>query len=247
MAAGALEETVEAGLWRALAADPLGPARLKLFEAYLPFSRRVAAQVRRERPGADLDIDDLRQSAAEALLQAIDRFDPARGAAFEAFAARRIAGAVIDGVGQASELRRQISVRNRMRAERARSLAPADPDRLSTDEALKALTELAVGLAMGFMLEDAALASRSDQEARTPNAYESLAWGETVRTLAAALEGLPEQERTIVRLHYLEGLEFSRIADTLDLSRGRISQIHAAALQRLRKRLPRPDQLLIQR
>lgn len=241
------EDAIGPTVWRAFVQERSSSTRQTIFEAYLPFSRRVAARLRRERPGADLDIDDLRQYAAEGLLQAIDRFDPGRGSAFEAFAARRIAGRVIDGISESSEVRRQASFRNRIRAERARSLGPDDPSRLSTTDALEALAHLAVDLALGFMLDDAALASGTNTEARGPTAYESLAWAETVRRVASALETLPDQERTVIRHHYLEGLEFARIADTLSLSRGRVSQIHAAALQRLRKRLPRPDQLHFQR
>jgi len=241
------QESADPALWRDLARDRSGPARHRIFETYLPFSRRVAARVHRERPGADLDTGDLRQYAAEGLLQAIDRFDPERGSRFEDFAARRIAGRVIDGIGESSELRRQAAFRNRMRTERARSLAPERSERLSTTDALQALADLAVELALGFMLDDALSATDGELHARGPSAYESLAWTETVRQVASAISGLPDQEQTVVRLHYLEGLEFARIADTLSLSRGRISQVHAAALQRLRKRLPRPDNLQLQR
>lgn len=234
-------------LWRELRRAPGGPARLKIFEAYLPFSRRIAASVRRRRPGTDVDMDDLRQYAAEGLLQAIDRFDPDKGAPFEAFASRRVSGCVIDGIGALNEARRQSSLRNRMRAERARSLRGRDPGELSAGDALQALSDLAVELALGFMLDDAAAAAEIEREARSPGAYESLAWTETVQRLAAALDTLPEPETTIIRLHYLEGLEFARIADTLSLSRGRVSQIHASALQRLRKRLPRQNHLHFQR
>lgn len=230
-------------LWRSLERDPAGPARLRLFERYLPFSRRVAARVRRERPGDDLDVDDLRQHAAEGLLQAIDRFDRGQGAPFEAFAARRIAGSVIDGIGASSEARRRSAFRRRIRTERARSLAARDPETLSTADAMKALSALAVDLALGFMLDDASDTAHIEKQARSPNAYESLAWADTVRRLAAAVESMPDPEGTVIRLHYLEGLEFARIADTLSLGRSRIAQIHAAALQRLRKRLPRSDQL----
>jgi RNA polymerase sigma factor for flagellar operon FliA len=238
---------VDSSVWRAFLLERTGPARERIFEAYLPFSRRVAARVRRERAGADLDMDDLRQYAAEGLLQAIDRFDPDRGKAFEAFAARRIAGSVIDGIGAHSESRRQAAFRNRVRVERARSLRPADPDRLSAAEALQALADLAADLAIGFMLDEAAILPDIGSEAASPNAYESVAWADTVRRMAAALETLPDQERTVIRLHYLQGLEFARIADTLSLSRGRVSQIHASALQRLRTRLPKPDHLHFQR
>ncbi len=230
-------------LWRLLAGDPSGPARVRLFEQYLPFSRRVAARIRRERPGDDLDIEDLRQHAAEGLLQAIDRFDPAQGAPFEAFAGRRIAGSVIDGIGASSEARRQTAFRRRIRTERVRSLAAGDPQGLSTTDAMKALADLAVDLALGFMLDDAGDSARIEKQARSPNAYESLAWADTLERLATAVGSMPDPEGTVIRLHYLEGLEFARIADTLCLGRSRIAQIHAAALKRLRKRLPRSDQL----
>lgn len=245
-AQGSAAVDLPAGLWEASRAPGGSGARSRIFEAYLPFARAVARRIRRERPGSDLDIDDLRQFAAEGLLQAIDRYDPERGAPFEAFAARRIAGNVLDGVAASSESRRQASFRNRVRAERIRSLRPEPQTRLSSVEALDALAALAAELAVGFILDDAAVAEAGHLSSIGPNAYESLAWAETARRIAAAVDGLPDQERRVVRLHYLEGLEFARIADTLSLSRGRISQIHAEALRRLRKRLPGHDQLFLQ-
>lgn len=234
-------------LWRSCRASPTGPARNSLFDAYLPFARRIAASIRRERGGADLDLNDLRQYAVEGLLQAIDRYDVDRGVPFEAFALRRIRGSVLDGIAESSEQRRQSSFRRRIRSERARSLAPADPDRLSSSQAMQALADLAVDLALGFMLDDAAVGQGEEPRSREPNAYESVAWADTVRRVAEAVDALPEQEQRVVRLHYLEGLEFARIADIVGLSRGRVSQIHAAALQRLRKRLPRADHLQVHR
>lgn len=248
MSAGKSGEPIDLDpqLWLELGRNPDGPARHRIFEAYLPFSRRIAARIRKEKPGADLDLDDLRQHAAEGLLQAIDRFDAERGIPFEAFASRRIAGCVIDGISASSEIRRQYALRNRVRAERTRSLLPEDADRLAAPDALQALADLAVSLAIGFMLDEASISSNGERQAEGPSAYESVAWSETVQKMTAALSSLPDQEKTVVRLHYLEGLEFARIADTLSLSRGRVSQIHSAALERLRKRLPRPEQLLLQ-
>lgn len=238
--------TEHADLWVALKVAPEGPARLRLFELHLPFSRRVASHLRRQRAGADLDMGDLYQYAAEGLLQAIDRFDADRGSTFEGFARRRIAGCVIDGIGESSELRRQLSFRNRARTERLRSLSPGQARSGSSSDALQALGDLALELALGFMLDDAA-ASSGEAIDRSPSGYESAAWSDTVARVVAAVTGLPDPEGLIVRHHYLEGLEFARIADTLSLSRGRVSQIHSAALARLRKTLPRADLLYIQR
>lgn len=234
-------------LWAAFVSAPSQALRLRLFETYLPLARRIAGRIRKARPGADLDIDDLRQHGAEGLLQAIDRFDPARGIPFEAFAARRINGAILDGVAASSETRRQNAVRHRMRTERLRSLRPDPSDNLPPSDALAALADLAIELALGFLMEEVAVTAQGEAIAPGPSAYDSLAWSETVRRTRSALTALPDQEGAVVRLHYLEGLEFVRIAATLGLSKGRVSQIHASALQRLRKRLPRAEQLHIQR
>ncbi|GLK50150.1 RNA polymerase sigma factor [Brevundimonas intermedia] len=229
------------GLWRAYAAAPSADLRRRLFEANLDFAHAVAARIRRDRPGSDLDIEDLRQYAAEGLLQAIDRFDPAQGTPFQAFAARRISGRVLDGVAGASERRRQAATRHRVRTERLRSLQPE-----RSGDALDALADLAVELAIGFMLDEAgAVVGGEAPVSQTPNAYESLLWVQTVRRVKDALAALPEPEGDVVRRHYFEGLEFARIAEDLALSRGRVSQIHAAAMARLRKRLPKPDTLTL--
>jgi RNA polymerase sigma factor for flagellar operon FliA len=45
---------------------------------------------------------------------------------------------------------------------------------------------------------------------------------------------LPEKERTVVRGHYIEGVQFDELAGRLSLTKGRVSQLHAQAILRLR-------------
>jgi RNA polymerase sigma factor for flagellar operon FliA len=102
---------------------------------------------------------------------------------------------------------------------------------------MDALIEMAVGLALGFMLEGTTLfVPESAQDPRT-NAYESVEWRDALRRVLVELETLPEREQAIIRHHYLTGLEFDRIAALLGISKGRASQLHRAALALLRKRL----------
>lgn len=230
-------------LWRTYVARPSAAGREALFSHYLPFARSVAGRVRRQRRGADIDIGDLHQWAAAGLLEAIDRFDPERGYAFTAFAARRISGSIQDGLSSSSELRRQASHKARLRTDRVRSLTQTTAGMASPEAAMNALADLVVDLALGFMLEEAGYSAGPEATSRAPTAYESLAWRQTVKRVSAAIQDIAEQERTVVRLHYLEGLEFVRIAEALSLSKGRISQIHASALAALRRRLPRLDNL----
>jgi RNA polymerase sigma factor for flagellar operon FliA len=55
--------------------------------------------------------------------------------------------------------------------------------------------------------------------------------------LLQAVEGLPEQQKVVVRGHYLQGIPFDQIAASLHLTKGRISQVHKQALLHLRKLL----------
>jgi RNA polymerase sigma factor for flagellar operon FliA len=225
----------DAVLWGELRRGKAG-ARERLFELHLPFARVLARREQRRRRGADLDPDDLLQLACTGLLEALDRFDPSRGVPFRGFASRRIRGAMIDGIAKSNEVREQLSHRARVKRERMRSLA-ADGEPRSAAEAMDALAELAVGLALGFMLEGTGLYQDDGEPAAPATAYESAAWKETVGRLAAELARLPERDRQIIRLHYMDDVNFDQIAALLGLTKGRISQLHKAAMTLLRKRM----------
>jgi len=225
-------------LWDDLGTRSWAQARERLFSRYLSFARDLARRQFVKRSGADLDRADLEQLACEALLEAIDRYEPMRGVPFEAFARGRILGNIADGVRRSSELREQLAWHRRMERERMASLrAGADEGRSPLDE----LADLAVGLALGFMLEDAGLivseASASNAGSGSYNAWHSLAWSETRAWLARELAGLAERDRLILQYHYVDGVAFEQIARVLELSKGRISQLHRAALTTLKKRM----------
>lgn len=234
-------------LWAAFEADGGQPARERLFDRYMPFARLIAARHFRKRRGGDIEFPELCQLAYAGLLEAIDHFDRSRGVPFKGYAHRRISGSVLDGIAKVSELREQLSYRGRVRAERVQSLATAEPENLSTGEAMQALIDLAVGLAVGFMLEDTGLyVSEGEVDSRT-SAYESLAWREAVQRLAGEVSDLPDREKLIIRRHYFHGMTFDQIGALLGLTKGRISQLHRAALALLKKRLRRAGDFRLER
>ena len=201
-------DRVEAALWRAHAARADPESGRRLFEHYRRFAERLAAhQFARRRPG-NFDRGDVQQLAYEALLQAIDRFDPGRGVPFEAYARIRINGHIGNGLAQASEAAAQYSYRQRAERDRLRSLE-----------------EGAAGLEA---IPDPA-----------PSAYETLAWNQLQARIHELLERLPEKEAFVMRQHYRNGASFQQIAALLGVTRGRVSQIHRAALQRMRSLLAR--------
>lgn len=237
-ATAALSDDVdsEMELWGALRAGSAA-AREQLFERNLPYARALARREYRGRRGADIDPDDLFQLACTGLLEAMDRFDPSLGVPFRGFASRRIRGAMIDGIAKMNEVREQLSHRGRVKRERLRSLAAERSGKMEAGEAMEALVDVAVGLALGFMLEGTGLYHDEEEPATQATAYDSLAWKEMVDRLVAELARLPERDRLIVRLHYMEDINFDQIAVLLGLSKGRISQLHKSALMLLRKRV----------
>lgn len=231
-------DAAEASLWReARGGDRL--AREQLFKNHFPYARSLARRHFLDRRGGDIEFGDLCQLASAGLLEAIDAFDPNRAVPFRGFARRRIVGSILDGVATTSEVRQQQSFRNRVRRERMRSLGidKSQAATLSGKDALQALIDVAMGLALGFMLEDTNLYVASEAGEHPVTSYDSLVWKDAVKAVSAAVESLPVQELSVIRGHYLDGLQFEQIAAVLGLSKGRISQIHRAGLARLRTRL----------
>ena len=104
------------------------------------------------------------------------------------------------------------------------------------------MVELTIGLAIGFLLEDTGLATGSN-ESTGDQAYTSNNLAQLRQLLTGAIDDLPERESQIVRYHYLQGAQFEAIADLLGVTKGRVSQLHKRALQRLRDRLGQEQSL----
>lgn len=223
----------EASLWRRFRFENELRCRETLFNRYFVLARGIARRLFGQRGGRPADRGDFDQFACEGLLNAIDRFDPLLGVPFSAYARRRIAGNIADGVARLSEIGAQSSHRHRVEQERLRSLAGGD----GQEDALAALSELAVGIALGLMLEGTGLVGDDEAADIRPSAYDSLAWRETQAMLVTEVGRLPDSEGIVIRQHYDHGLPFAQVAQLLGLSRGRVAQLHRAALDRLRKRL----------
>lgn len=230
----------EMALWRRLKAEGDGAAREALFNRHIRFAVNIARRHARDNPGGDIEIGDLRQLACAGLLEAVDRYDLAHGVPFRPFAAHRISGSIRDGIARMSEMREQISWRHRMRRERLRSIAGKQGrTRSSLSEAMADMAEIAMGLALGFLLEDGSLylAEGEESPSPTPSGYESAAWQELLAALQDALAKLGTRDQMILRRHYIEGIAFDALARLMGVSKGRVSQLHRSALAQLRGQL----------
>lgn len=229
-------ERVEAALWRTHSTAPNQDTRRDLFDHYRTFAAKLASW-QFTRRGGNYEKEDLEQLAYEALLQAIERFEPDRGVPFEAYARIRINGHIANGLGQASEAAAQFRYRLRTERERLRSLRPAKD--VAAADPFAALSALSASIALGLMLEIDATPALESIPDPAPSAYESLAWNELLHGLHEQVDLLPEREAYVIRQHYHAGVSFQQIALVLGLTKGRISQIHRSGLDRLRSRIAR--------
>ena len=221
--------TVDVDAWRALSLGDRG-ARDRVIESYLPFARRQAKAVYRRTGHVLMDWDDYVQSATEGLIESVDRFDLATGVAFEAFAGIRVRGAVFNAL-------RALCDRGGDRGKAAWALRWRERTQLLSESesgGLDAFINVVIGLGVGFLLEHEA-----GQGETTDPAY-SIEGFQLHRALHLAMGKLPERERLILELHYMNHIPFQDIAETLSLTKGRVSQLHHQALRRLRDRL-RPE------
>jgi RNA polymerase sigma factor for flagellar operon FliA len=225
------DETVR--LWAYYAHSRDGAAREKLLEAYMEFARMMAAKVFARRSYTEMEFADYLQYATVGLIEAIDRFEPQRGIKFETYAASRISGAMLTGIECSSEIQRQISTRKRVLGQRVASLMDAPGSGGGADSVFSRLAEIAIGLAVGFALENTGM--HSGENAEYPdNSYTGVELKQLQARMGQALLTLPDKQRHVIEQHYLQHLAFDEIAAALSLSRGRIAQIHKQALASLR-------------
>lgn len=227
-------EPNELELWKRLAADQASEAREQLIERHMPFARMLAAKAYARRTSDEFEFDEFLQFASVGLLESIDRYDPAAGASFRTYASYRITGAILSGLESLSEKQEQLTLMKRLQRERLETLKEAPAPEGGTDALFARLADVALGLALGFMLDDCGM-YRDVESPAADNAYGALEAKEVRQHLRNCVAKLPERERKLIVLHYFQHVPFDEIAAQMGVSKGRVSQLHRRALELVRQ------------
>lgn len=193
-----------------------------LVRSHMPMAQGIVRSLlRRIRPGL-LEYDDCIQVASVAVLNCASRYDAALGIPFSGYARPRIRGAVFDLLR--SELRSRGAARgvDERVGERFRNRHSEE----CADD-FEAYLTLVIDLGVGLMLEAGRWGSN-------PADLHEASYTGSGPKLNEIVDRLPDRQATLVRAHYFQGVSFTEIARTWGVSRGRISQLHSAALKRLR-------------
>jgi RNA polymerase sigma factor for flagellar operon FliA len=228
-----LSDEREAELWRAWTDQRDLEARRALIDHYLPFANMLAAKLYAGRQVQQLEFHDYRQFAIVGMMEAVDRFDASRNVSFKTYAGHRINGSVLNGVEKSCEKQQQITARAHMKRQRLESIRQDHKEGTGKD-LFAELAEVAIGLALGYMLEDSGM-YQPHEEHYTENFYDRHELSQLKKLIERIVDILPEQSRSVICYHYYQGLNFEEIAKTMSLSKGRISQVHRQALKLLRE------------
>lgn len=225
-----MEKEQERKLWLAVTQDKDTTARLILIEHYAYLAKVNANHYYRIRPDGTVDYEDYLQYAMVGLLEAVQRYDPDRGASFSTYANYRIKGALLNGLEKATHQREQAAFLRRHHRARVESIA--NERNQSGEDPFIDMVGITIELALSFMLEDTGILLNDEVVA------DELFNGEVKKALsthlATLVDNLPERERLIIRSHYFHSMAFEDLANLLEISKGRVSQLHKRALQRIR-------------
>lgn len=214
--------------------------RNQIAEYYLPLVRLVCGRLAMSLP-PHLDRDDLLSSGFFGLLDAIDRFDPARNIKFETYAGVRVRGAILDYLR--SKDRIPVSIRQKIRKyEKTLCRLENEFGRSPTDKEIAAALDISHEELQTLVSQsNAATVIPLEEYLQTDaaqivdsNPANSTEFFELKDTLAKAIDRLPEKERTVISLYYYEELTLKEISLILHLTEARISQLHTKAIFRMR-------------
>jgi RNA polymerase sigma factor for flagellar operon FliA len=205
--------------------------------ALLPLVRRIARRITRLVGGADLD--DLVGDGSVGLIRAVDSFDPSRGLTLEQYARRIVAGAMLNGIRRldpvSERVRRTVRDAERERYEIAthRGELPSMAEMEQRVTALRrARTEAYRGTPISI---DAPLPTSERFGCAAETDPGNVAVAELERqTLQRSLAILPPRERALIIKHYYADRSLRALSREMDVSPQRVSQLHLAALGRLR-------------
>ncbi|MFQ5481263.1 MAG: FliA/WhiG family RNA polymerase sigma factor [Nitrospinaceae bacterium] len=226
----------------------------QIIKEYAPMIKYVANRIALRLP-PHIEVDDLISVGVLGLIDAIEKYDPSRGAKFKTYAEFRVRGSILDELRSLDWVPR--SVRQKAsEMDQASQRLQGKLGRPPEDEELA--EELGVSLDTLFSslnetrsmpmlsLDDLGISKESGEQQSLldclagksdADPHNQLRLTELKQIIARAIESLPEKERLMISLYYYEELTMREIGEVLGITESRVSQIHSKAVFRLRNKL----------
>jgi RNA polymerase sigma factor FliA len=238
-------------LWRRYAKAGAGSAsENSLIQQYLPLVKTVVGRLAMTLP-SHVNSDDLYSAGLVGLLNAVRRFDSKCGSSFENYARTRIRGAILDELRRLDWVPRSVHDKAKKVARTMQELAQrhgcipsdaqmADALDLSPSEYEDLLEEIrpASYVCLDSVQEHDGETGGACYEIVADEAQTDPGAGITTRELSGLIEEqlqrLPEMQRKVLALYYVEDMRLREIAEVFGVTESRICQIHSKAILALK-------------
>jgi len=223
---------------------------------YLPLVKYVVGKFMIFLP-AHLDQEDLIESGILGLIEAAERFKEDKGVKFKTYAFHRIRGSVLDYLRLQDWVPRSVREKDNLIKEAHNSLeqklsrAPqpeeiAEALGISCSELDKMLAD--VNMCSMLYIEDISFDSSGDSRMNPNEIIKDNKAGEPLsdmelleerEILERAITELRPKEKLVITLYYYEDMLLREIAEVMNLSESRVSQLHHRALMSIRAKTNR--------
>ncbi len=228
------------------------PSREAVIESYLPYVKRVVHRIAVHLP-QHVEVDDLIHVGVIGLIQALDRYDESRDNSFLTYAIFRIKGAVLSELRSRDYLsrsnRKKVREMDQAFAELEQRFGrPPSPEELAEALAVDMETVHDIRRMSNISFVSFEEMGAHDEEekisifnalmtGRANDAFTMTRLKELQAGIAEAVENLPEKEKLVISLYYMDELTMKEAGKVLGITESRVSQIHSQAISRLRNHL----------
>jgi len=228
----------------------------RLINESLPFIKYTAYRLSHRLP-PQLTVDDLISVGIMGLLESLQRFTEGR-VKFKTFAEYRIKGAMLDELRSHDWVPRSLKAKvgqikmahHQLEKDLGRSPNEeevADSLNITLDEYYRTLQSASNAVVFSFEDFRDTLNDENDMDVMEciadpdmKNPLELLEESSTKEALAQLIVLLPEREKLLLSLYYWEELTMKEIAKIMNLTEGRVCQLHTQAVIRLKAQMLSP-------
>jgi len=217
--------------------ETLKSYRDSLIIDYMSAVKAMAYRLK-ERLPESVDFNDLVSIGYEELVKLSKRYDPKKNDNFWGYAKKRIYGAMLDflrGMDSLTRGNRQLVKKIDKITEEYLTKYNHEP----SDEYLSEVLNVNIEKIKKAKAADEiySVMPIEDQLSYYDDVSKKIEEEELIGAIKNVLSSFNEKEQLIIQLYYFEELSLKEIADILELSESRISQIHKKAIKKIRKRL----------
>lgn len=224
-----METHIEIENWHKYQLDRAAVVRHALFFEHQDWAKWIARKIYYRVALREFDLEEFEQYAFTGLLEAINNYSANKKINFKTFAEYRVKGAVLNSLPTLSEASAYYNKRGRF-IENAQDFSATDNDE---NEPISQLVAMIQNISVVYLLSE----PESELHCYQGKYYSSPETLTMLIRVRETIERLAEPMRSIMDCYYNKDWNFTKIAEVLELTKGRISQYHKQALNEIRKML----------